>query len=50
MQNLDVTSSTLLGNYVQIPYGDYDGLDLTPFVRISGIISTLVELPETTSV
>ena len=35
---------------VQIPYGDYDGLDLTPFVRISGVISTLVELPETTSV
>jgi hypothetical protein len=35
---------------VQIPYGDYDGLDLTPFVRISGYVNTLVELPETTSI
>ena len=35
---------------IQIPYGDYDGLDLTPFVRISGVVNTLVELPETTSI
>ena len=35
---------------IQIPYGDYDGLDLTPFVRISGTVNTLVELPDTTSV
>jgi len=32
---------------IQIPFGDAAGfLDLTPFVRISGVIDTLVELPE----
>ena len=35
---------------IQIPYGDYDGLDLTPFVRISGNVNTLVDLPKTTAV
>ena len=46
---IELSPSTIEAD-IQIPYGDYDGLDLTPFVRISGYVNTLVELPETTSI
>ena len=46
---IELSAATIEAD-IQIPYGDYDGLDLTPFVRISGVVNTLVELPKTTSI